>query len=430
MLSDYFPQVIVDLIKDYNKFVGKQERCEIYDTDHSIYGIQKLFIINPTFDKTLEHSDSSNPKTVLGYNMYGLKLYTLTHEEPRDPRTHGLDDEGKKWKFTCEYTLNMNRRRQKHKTCNSGYLCVALLDKKEYVTHSSIGVMLGSWDNNIYIYNVKIDNKLEKSIDIKLVKTLSGHKGWVKCILLLPDGRVVSGSHDNTLKVWNPMTNQCEKTLMGHTDRIETVSLVHIDDSKNIVEKTNKNDQKFLIVSGSHDSTIKCWDPETGLCVKTVCVYDNSPYYRSENKFWIESKRYRIRCMIVLSDGRIMCSTSNNQDTEYELKIWNLNTGHPDLDLSKGPDAHKKCIKILAALSKERIISGSNDGTIKIWDPKNGNCIHTLIDKSSYYCFVNTLNGTCSKPEYRLKPITNINVLSDGEIISCMDQGSSMTVWY
>ena len=32
--------------------------------------------------------------------------------------------------------------------------------------------------------------------------TLKGHSGFVRCLVQLADGRVVSGSADNTLKVW------------------------------------------------------------------------------------------------------------------------------------------------------------------------------------------------------------------------------------
>ena len=31
---------------------------------------------------------------------------------------------------------------------------------------------------------------------------LSGHTSYVRCVVQLDDGRVVSGSHDQTLKVW------------------------------------------------------------------------------------------------------------------------------------------------------------------------------------------------------------------------------------
>jgi WD40 repeat protein len=35
---------------------------------------------------------------------------------------------------------------------------------------------------------------------------------------VLEDGRVVSGSVDDTLRIWNISTGGCERVLEGHTD--------------------------------------------------------------------------------------------------------------------------------------------------------------------------------------------------------------------
>ena len=36
-------------------------------------------------------------------------------------------------------------------------------------------------------------------------------------MLVLADGRVVSGSVDTTLRVWNPTTGVCDVVLKGHS---------------------------------------------------------------------------------------------------------------------------------------------------------------------------------------------------------------------
>jgi len=35
----------------------------------------------------------------------------------------------------------------------------------------------------------------------------------------------VSGSTDNTVKVWDASTGQCLSTLLGHSDRVRTVAI-------------------------------------------------------------------------------------------------------------------------------------------------------------------------------------------------------------
>ena len=35
---------------------------------------------------------------------------------------------------------------------------------------------------------------------------------------VLPDGRIVSGSYDSTLRIWNSASGECEVLLEGHSD--------------------------------------------------------------------------------------------------------------------------------------------------------------------------------------------------------------------
>jgi serine/threonine protein kinase len=84
----------------------------------------------------------------------------------------------------------------------------------------------------------------------KTVVTLEGHSYYVNSVSFSPDGsRIVSGSHDETLKVWDAETGQEMLTLKGHSDGVMSVSF---------------SPDGRRIVSGSHDETLKVWDAETG----------------------------------------------------------------------------------------------------------------------------------------------------------------------
>jgi len=65
----------------------------------------------------------------------------------------------------------------------------------------------------------------------------------------------VSGSGDNTIKIWDFEKGEEIKTLEGHNNSV--VSVFVTPDKKHIV-------------SGSHDKTIKIWDFETGECIRTI----------------------------------------------------------------------------------------------------------------------------------------------------------------
>ena len=46
---------------------------------------------------------------------------------------------------------------------------------------------------------------------------LAGHKGDVRCVAFAPNGRLVSGGGDRTVRVWNPLSGECLATFKaGH----------------------------------------------------------------------------------------------------------------------------------------------------------------------------------------------------------------------
>ena len=76
---------------------------------------------------------------------------------------------------------------------------------------------------------------------VRCVRPLSGHSSAVYCVALL--GKLaVSGSYDNTLKVWDVETGGCVRTLSGHSSPVMCVALLG-----------------RLAVSGSYDNTLKVW---------------------------------------------------------------------------------------------------------------------------------------------------------------------------
>ena len=89
-----------------------------------------------------------------------------------------------------------------------------------------------------------------------LIRTLTGHTDFVKAIAFSVDGKyLISGSWDNTLKVWDWQTGVEVRTLTGHTDFVKAIAF--------------SVDGKYLI-SGSWDNTLKVWDWQTGVEVRTI----------------------------------------------------------------------------------------------------------------------------------------------------------------
>ena len=152
---------------------------------------------------------------------------------------------------------------------------------------------------------------------------------------------ILSGSHDNTLKIWDVETGECTKTLNGHTDVVYCCA----------VSRLGK-----WVLSGSSDKTLKIWDVETGECTKTL-----------------KGHIHWVTCCAVSRLGKWVLSGS----TDQTLKIWDVETGECTQTLN-GHTREVRCCAV-SGLGKW-VLSGAAypDNTLKIWDVETGECTKTL----------------------------------------------------
>ncbi len=69
----------------------------------------------------------------------------------------------------------------------------------------------GSHDNTIRIWDVNKGKELNK---------LEGHTNEVRCLVLLPNNQLASGSRDNTIRIWDVNKGKELNKLEGHTDAV------------------------------------------------------------------------------------------------------------------------------------------------------------------------------------------------------------------
>lgn len=85
-----------------------------------------------------------------------------------------------------------------------------------------------------------------KSLKKEFGLFLKGHTGSVNAVVITYDNQnVISGSADNTIRVWSLQNTHQESVLKGHTDWINALAIT--------------SDNKFLI-SGSSDCSIRIWN--------------------------------------------------------------------------------------------------------------------------------------------------------------------------
>lgn len=98
--------------------------------------------------------------------------------------------------------------------------------------------------------------------DMQLLHSLIGHSHIVNSLAISADAKLlVSGSRDQTIKVWQLETGELIRTLKGHRDSIHAIAL---------------SPDEQIIASGSADQTIKLWHLQTGELLGTFTGHANT----------------------------------------------------------------------------------------------------------------------------------------------------------
>lgn len=215
--------------------------------------------------------------------------------------------------------------------------------------------------------------------------TLKGHSSWVDAVAISKDGQIlVSGSYDNTIKLWDLTTGKSVHTLVGHSSTVHSVAI---------------SADKKTVVSGSDDGTIKVWNVATGELIRTV--KDSGSERNTTTK---------VQSVSISQDGRKLISGGDDRT----VKIWELNTGK----LLQTLHGHSHTVEVVAiAPDNQKIISGSDDGTIKIWQLETGELIRTLYGNlGAIYALDVSHNGQIIVSGHGQKQI-KIWQLETGELI-------------
>lgn len=108
-----------------------------------------------------------------------------------------------------------------------------------------------------YHENIFLPTHLIKIYDLKNKEEIifkDHHTNIITTILPLTNNRLITGSYDFTLKIWDIETGCCLNTFTGHMGKI--TALAALDNE--------------LVISGSADNTLKIWDLKTGQCIKIL----------------------------------------------------------------------------------------------------------------------------------------------------------------
>ncbi|WP_437747128.1 AAA family ATPase [Sorangium sp. So ce1504] len=218
-------------------------------------------------------------------------------------------------------------------------------------------------------------------------RTLHGHAWGVNGCAISPDGqRIVSASHDKTLKVWDLATGKLLSSLEGHSDGVMACAI---------------SPDGPRIVSASADRTLKVWDLATGKLLSSLECHSsgvNACAISPDGQRIVSASADRTLKVRDLATGVLFsilkghawgvngCAISPDgqrivsASADTTLKVWDLATGK----LLSTLEGHSSEVNACAiSPDGQRIVSASDDRTLKIWDLETGNLISTLEGHSS-----------------------------------------------
>ncbi|CAF4799801.1 unnamed protein product, partial [Rotaria socialis] len=196
-------------------------------------------------------------------------------------------------------------------------------------------ILVTLFNGQAHIYNHETQ-QLIKTFEICSVPVRAGkfvvRKNWA-----------ITGSDDMCVRIYNYNTLERLHKFEAHSDYIRSIA-VHPTQS--------------YILTSSDDTTIKLWDWDAKWALKQT---------------FEGHMHYVMHIAINPKDNNTFASAS----LDRTVKVWQLGSSQPNFTL-EGHEKGANCVDYYPGGDKPYLVSGGDDCRIKIWDYQNKTCVQTL----------------------------------------------------
>jgi WD40 repeat protein len=210
---------------------------------------------------------------------------------------------------------------------------------------------------------------------------LSGHAGAVNRIVLTNDGKkLLSGSKDETIRVWDLQSNAIEKTINTPGSSVKNISVspdgqkfiaglycsVAEYDLKTFKKKKSKNIHTSFVETCLYSSDGKyiltsSWRDKTIVILKSANL---KKFIEMDELIWVDNAIFNKAGTKVYSGGH-----------DNLVKVWDVSTG----GLIRSLAGHDDWVYDICLSADEKMLfSASFDKTIRYWDLETGKNVFTL----------------------------------------------------
>jgi WD40 repeat protein/serine/threonine protein kinase len=218
----------------------------------------------------------------------------------------------------------------------------------------------------------------------RCVRVFEGHQGSVTSVCFsAAAGYVLSGSEDRTIKIWQRNTGRCLATLEGHAGTVHSLCLL----AHNACDGASRQ-----LLSASADSTLALW---------TLPAEQQAPFVLSRVlpsdtalSAWTDYERSLKRARQALEAGNSLRAAQYLREARSQpghnrrpeaMALWSDLYVHLPRQALQGAwgsailAEHTEAVTSVCLSNDGRLaVSGSADRTLKLWEPAEGRCLHTL----------------------------------------------------